>query len=212
VDRKTPKGLLQAQRVGIHGDDFRALRRIRARPYNRAMKEGFLGGVLSTSWPLLQLQKKQPNLKYSEGKLDGRNVHALEYRPKKSDRDLRIKLFFDFDTYHHLRTEYQVRVKGDLSAMRSGSVRHSSLDAPGGAGDLGGKATIMDNTPESIYQLVEKFDNFREIGGITIPYNYSLKYSVEGNGPSFVANWNLRASGKFANNGQISPEFFKAQK
>ncbi len=189
--------------------------------YNSIVKEGFLGGVLSVSWPLLDIAKNQPSFKYSPGTLDGHPVHELEYRPQKSTGNLSIKLYFDEKTFRHIRTEYSVRIKNDLTAMRRSSVPGRVPDdapAPTGAGpqqrSIDGSAgpTVFESAPDSIYLLVEKFDNFSDVGGLTLPFSYTLEYSVEGHGSSFLARWRMKSNGTVTNNGQISPEFFRAQK
>jgi hypothetical protein len=73
------------------------------------MKEGLLGGALSTAWPLLKIQETQPRLKYNKAKLAGRPMHELEYRPKKGLGDFRIVLFFESETFRHVRTEYRLQ-------------------------------------------------------------------------------------------------------
>ncbi len=76
--------------------------------FSDIMKEGLLGGVLSISWPLRNLQEIRPRLKYGKAKLSGRPVHALEYSPKRGLSDLKIVLFFDQENYRHIRTEYKL--------------------------------------------------------------------------------------------------------
>src|SRR5215467_2445411 len=70
------------------------------------LKEGLLGGVLSTAWPLENLNDRKAKLSF-EGrkKIDGKDALELRYRPKKSS-DLDIRLYFDPETFHHLMTIY----------------------------------------------------------------------------------------------------------
>ena len=48
-------------------------------------------------------------MKYGEAKVEGRKLHMIEYRPKNRLGDVKIKLYFDWDTFRHVRTEYNVR-------------------------------------------------------------------------------------------------------
>jgi hypothetical protein len=168
--------------------------------YSQIVKEGFFGGVLSTAWPLLDIAKKNPSLKYSSAKVEGRKLHALEYIPQAKMNDVKVKLFFEFDTFRHVRTEYKLRVRGERS-MQPGSVT------------TGG---IMDTVPDSDYLLAETFDNFREekVGddpakSLMLPHSYALSYSVEGRGSSFLANWTMEAT-QLMHNVKLSPAQFKA--
>src|SRR5206468_9423822 len=46
------------------------------------VKEGFLGGVLSTAWPLLNLDERKAKLNYEGLKtIDGHSLHDVHYRP-----------------------------------------------------------------------------------------------------------------------------------
>ena len=70
------------------------------------IKEGLLGGALSTAWPLLKLDEHRVKLSYDGLKnLDGQQLYAVRYKPKKST-DLTIYLYFDPETYRHVRTVY----------------------------------------------------------------------------------------------------------
>ena len=76
----------------------------------------------------------------------------------------------------------------------------------------------MDPIANSYYLLVEKFDNFKavrfmdpdssEINTLTLPHSYTLEYSVEGHGSTFVGNWNLVPK-EWMQDGPVDPSFFK---
>ena len=70
----------------------------------------------------------------------------------------------------------------------------------------------MESQPDSIYLLVEEFDNFVVVGDLVLPLNYSLEYSLEGHGATFLAKWTVLAD-VFTNNGKdIDQTFFSAHK
>jgi hypothetical protein len=178
--------------------------------HNGIMKEGLLGGVFSEGWPLLNLQKKQVELKYRETTIDGRRLHEIEYRPKQSLRNMKIKLYFDLDTYRHVRTEYRVQVRDDMSAAPGGSgTRTGKFQAPGDG--TGGFDTLRQGLPDSIYVLVEQFDDFQKVGAMTLPHTYTMNYSVEGQGQSFIAKWTMKAV-QWAFNRTYDEKIFVAQK
>ncbi len=78
------------------------------RNYSALMKEGFLGGVLSVAWPLLDLKERNLKLEYKKSKIEGRDLHEITYRAytEKGRMIIEVKLFFDFETFRHVRTEY----------------------------------------------------------------------------------------------------------
>jgi hypothetical protein len=155
--------------------------------FNEIMREGLLGSALSTAWPLLNIGEKHATLTYSKGKLNGRPVHVINYRFEKSS-DVTAKLFFDLENYHYVRTEYVVR--------------HTTLPT----------SNIMSSPPNAIYSLTEKFDDFETVGDLTLPHSYTMEYSAEGQGLSFVAAWTMNAGLEIVNNKQIGLDFFKAEK
>jgi hypothetical protein len=178
--------------------------------HNGIMKEGLLGGVLSRGWPLLNFQEDQAWLKYDDVKIDDRQLHEIEYRPKKSLRDVKIKLYFDWETYRHVRTEYRVRTRDDMSASPGGyGSRTGSFQAAGQ--DLDGFKALSQGLPDSIYVLVEKFDDFKKIGAMILPHSYTIDYSVEGQGHTFIGKWTLTAD-QWLFNRTYDDKIFIAQK
>jgi hypothetical protein len=176
--------------------------------HNGIIKEGLLGGILSGGLPLQNLKEKQVDLKYSETKIDGRRLHEIEYRSKQSLRDLTIKLYFDFETYRHVRTEYRVRVKDDMTAAPGGdSTRTGQFQRS----EPSGFETLRGGLPESIYMLVEKFDDFKKVGAMTLPHSYTLDYSLEGQGHAFIAKWTMNVA-QWAFNRTLDERIFVAQK
>ena len=180
--------------------------------HNGIMKEGLLGGILSTGWPLLKLQEKQVNLAYRETTIDGRRLHEIEYRPKQGLTDMKIKLYFDMETYRHVRTEYRLRVRDDMSAAPGGlGTRTGQYQAPGDSSPASGFDTLQQGVADSIYVLTEKFDDFKKIGAMTLPHSYTIDYSVEGQGHSFIGKWTIKAS-QWAFNRDLDERLFVAQK
>ena len=121
------------------------------------VRDGLLGGVLSTAWPLLDVSGRNAKLKYSGIKKVGdRKAYALTYEAKNSG-GLKTTLFFDAETFQHLRTEYEKR-----------------------------QAQLMPNEPsvtqqqgDSVTKLVEEFADFKEEGGLMLPHQYKITLSVE---------------------------------
>jgi hypothetical protein len=192
--------------------------------YKGVMKEGLLGGVLSLGWPLLDLEKRNASLKYVSAKVDGRELHELDYDPKSGMNEIKVKLFFEPDTFRHVRTEYLLRVQSEQALQAGQTVTQGVPNSANlNNGQRGGPVTrdagILDQIGNSYYLLVEKFDNFKEVkvnnsaGGETksliMPHGYALEYSVEGQGSSFLAHWKI-ALEQWMHNGKLDPSVFKA--
>ncbi len=169
--------------------------------YDGLTKEGLLGGTLSVAWPLLEVEEKQPNLKYDKEKVEGRQLHKLEYDSKAGLDRVKVKIYFDLETFRHVRTEYRLRVRSDMSLQADAFVTEGGETRPAG---------IHDAAEDSIYVLVEKFDYFKEVDGLMLPHSYHIEYSVQGRGNSFIANYSIEAK-EIIHNGKVNSEFFKVQ-
>ena len=173
--------------------------------YNKIMKNGMLGGVLSTAWPLLDIAGKKPrSMKVGKTKVEGIELYELEYRPRDDHGDMKIRMYFDPQTYRHVRTEYKVRTDNDVT----GGV----VSSPFQDGDVRDMA-IADVRGESYYTLTEKFDDFKKVGAMMLPHSYEFDYMIDGNNQSgFIAKWKMNALEIGFNVPNIDEDFFKAEK
>lgn len=130
-------------------------------------REGLIGGTLSSAWPLLDLDSRKPSLKYDGlKKIDGRQVHVVRYEPK-SDSALKTKLYFEAETFRHVRTEYEYR---QVQGM---------VDQPG----------VTQQQGDSITKLVEEFSDFKPEGDLTLPHSYKLQLSIEALNRRVLQDW-----------------------
>ena len=160
--------------------------------YDSIIKRGLMGGVLSANWPLLNIELNRAKMKYKKRKVDGRELHELEYRPQKGMGDVKVKLYFDLDTFHHVKTEYKANIR-QLNDIRPAT------------------STGMDRLEtDTYYVLLEEFGDFREVDGVTLPQNYSLHYSREGRGGTFMARWTINAE-QWSHNTQINEQYYTAR-
>lgn len=178
--------------------------------FNEVAKEGFLGGTLSGSWPLLDIKKSDPDLKCRKTKVEGKELYELEYRPKNMRSDLKIRMYFDPETFRHVRTEYKVRIRDDASVGNTEVVDQLGEQSAIKSASPNARMQIGSSRADSIYELVEKFGDFKKIGGIVVPHRYELDYSAEG-ASTFIGHWILNA-GKWGFNQVFDEKIFQAQK
>lgn len=149
------------------------------------LKEGLLGGALSTAWPLLRLDQSQPKLDYRGlKKIDGRQLHEIGYRPRKGSGDLKVSLFFDPETFRHARTRYSFEIGASIGLRES-----------------------PNQNPESHYSLTEDFDDFRAVDGLTLPHKYRMQFSVESKSGSALYDWTITMN-HVAHNTKIDDALF----
>jgi hypothetical protein len=157
-------------------------------------KQGLIGGSLSSAWPLLDVASKKPKLSYSgTEKINGREAHKLKYNAKGGG-GIQINLFFDGETFQHVRSEYQYEIPARMGPRPGGSVASGTNDP--------------NNQTMSRYKLVEEFSDFKAEGGLTLPHTYKLRLTVDTQS-TVLLEWVMNFS-QFAFNQQIDAGAFNA--
>jgi hypothetical protein len=181
------------------------------------IREGLIGGTLSMAWPLLDLNERKAKLSF-EGmkKVDGQDLYALKYRPRRSS-DLDIFLYFDPQTYRHVETVYSYTA----SEAIPGTPYPALTGQQAAPGSSGGSATPTAGTgsPETAnarqtpnrYRLTEKFSDFKTADGVTLPTRDTIQFSQElQNGSTTLWEWNLTGL-NVSNNAQLDPKNFEVR-
>jgi hypothetical protein len=182
------------------------------------IREGLLGGALSTAWPLLDLNDRKAKLSF-EGtkKIDGKDLYDLRYRPHKNT-DLEIHLYFDPETYHHVETTYSyittASLVGESSAAAAGEVPVTA-GSPGksgnGVGASGSPETAQARLTPNRYKLTEKFSDFKTTDGVTLPTHEDIQFSQElQNGKTTLWDWDLKGL-TVANNMGVDAKNFEVK-
>ena len=136
------------------------------------IREGLLGGVLSTAWPLLNVNDRKAKLSFDGlKKIDGQELYELRYRPRKNS-DLEINLYFDPQTYRHVETTYSYSPSEGLT--------------------IEGETAAARQVPNR-YRLTEKFSDFKTVDGVTLPTHYNIQFSWElQSGRTSLTEWDLK--------------------
>lgn len=153
--------------------------------HSLVFKQGLMGGTLSSAWALLNLSTHDPRLEYKGmKKVDNQMLHELKYFPRRGS-DLQIGLFFNQETFQHVRTEYErlttafTTDRGFLSA-KGREIRH---------------------------KMVEEFSDFKQEGGLTLPHNYKIEFTADTESGAFLAEWEITLT-RFTFNELIDPQSF----
>jgi hypothetical protein len=121
------------------------------------VKEGLLGGELSTGWALQNLDRTHAKLQsLGHKKIDGRELIGIQYISKAST-DLQVKIYFEPDTYRHVMTVYNM----DVSAT------------------MGREITESVYQHDNRYTIEERFSDFKPVDGLTLPTHYRIQYTQE---------------------------------
>jgi len=153
------------------------------------VSQGIISGTLKTSWALLSALEK--GNKISSGgskKIDGKDVYAINFSPKGSS-DLDITMYFDHQTFQHVRTEYKRTASASMGRTIDESARQH----------------------ETRLKFTEDYSDYKEFEGVMVPTKYKLLYSISGqNGTTEIA-WTANFS-EFAINQKLDPGTFAVSK
>ncbi len=154
--------------------------------YDDFVKEGLLGGVLSTAWPLADIEERRPKLDYRGlKKIDGQELLELRYRMRKGGGDFTINLYFDPETYHHIASIYKLRISAPMGRTPQESARQS----------------------ETRLTLEEWFSDFKTTQGVNLPSHWMIRYTVEGSGGTMMSKWDMFFD-RALHNMNIDPRMF----
>src|SRR4029078_7883379 len=113
--------------------------------------------------------------------------YALGYSPKGGG-DITVTMYFDKDTFRHVRTEYK---------------RTSSAA-------IGLRPEQSSGFSESRLKVTEDFTDFKAEKGLMLPHTYKLVYSISGQNGTTEIEWNFKLN-EFAFNQKHEPKTFVSQ-
>ncbi len=148
-------------------------------------KQGVMCGALSSGWALLDLQTRRAELDYvGTRRIDDRVLHEVKYSAR-GNTDLKISLFFEQETFRHVRTEYERVIPAPMGRVEYTNVQER----------------------EGRYKMIEDFSLFKPEGGLTLPHIYSIKLSVDTVNGTFLAEWTIKLT-QFEFNQKIDQSAF----
>lgn len=157
------------------------------------LKAGVFGGAFSTGWLMSNYSSDKGKLSISgTAKIDGRDTIEVDFSPKGGS-DLSIKLFFDTETYHHVRTEYR-RIASAPQGVMSRGMNNRTADNSG-------------RQNETRLTVTEDFGDFKSKVGLILPHSYRLTYLKFGSQGNFESQWSFAMSDVIVNP-KLAPESF----
>jgi hypothetical protein len=145
-------GLPNGKRTPLLGDFLKSQTSI--------LKDGLFTGALSTAWPLLDLKsRKSVRLEYAgTAKIDDRQCYKLKYSSGHTG-DLKTTLYFDAETYRHVRTTYEYTIEPRIGTSPTDTRSSSRIER---------------------YSLTEDFSDFKMAGKLILPMKYLINITNEG--------------------------------
>lgn len=153
--------------------------------HNKILSSGLFAGTISSMWSFSSPSIKKEKLD-SAGtkKIDGRKTYALNYYPNGGSTEFTVKLFFDAETFRHVRTEYSHTIAGRQADF----------------GVLGQQSGVK-------ITLTETFGDFKSTDELTLPHTYQIQYLTDSNSGTYEYNWSFTIQ-KYLFNQNLAADFF----
>lgn len=176
---------------------------------DQIVSEGLIGGALTTSWALLNLDQNKPKLNFDgDKKVNGRPAYQLTYHSRKKD-DLTVHLYFDPETYRHIMTTYTITLASGLAGFSPSISDQAGLTTPSNA--PGADVTQSARQKQTRYTIEERFSDFKTTDGLTLPTKYAIHFTEElQSGATNVFEWALTADEVSSNQG-LDPRNFQVK-
>ncbi|HXH70086.1 MAG TPA: hypothetical protein VNI60_07140 [Pyrinomonadaceae bacterium] len=154
--------------------------------HSRILSEGLFTGGISSKWSLLNPPLKKGKLN-SAGmkKVDGRKTYVLNYYLNGSSNEFTINLFFDAQTFQHVRTEYRHVISPREIIFGSSNAHRSGVEIA----------------------MTEEFGDFKDENGLTLPRSYKIKYLTASDKGTYEYKWGVTIS-QYLFNQKLAPNFF----
>lgn len=151
------------------------------------LRDGLLGGELTTGWLLLREDLWKGRLgSVSTKTVDGQDLYRVEYKARGSG-DLDIELYFDPKTFQHVMTTYRI-------TRSVGMGLHGELSSA--------------QRQQGRYLVEERFSGHESLDGLTLPTHYDLRYTEETeNGFTKSVEWQVVTT-RVMNNIGLDPRNF----
>ncbi len=147
--------------------------------FDAVLKEGLVGGALCPSWALLTLEARQPKLTY-KGLKDG--LYQVSYQMKKGQEEEVITLYFEPQTFRHVKTSYAATVSSPMVAKKNDSSRQV----------------------EAHIEVDETFSDFAAVDGLTLPHRWMIRTNLAASRTQ-IREWSL-AFEQILHNQAIDPK------
>ena len=132
-------------------------------------KEGLLGGTLSSAWPFLGYPDRKLRVEIAgTRKVNNRPAYEVKYAVRGGS-DLTITLFFDVETFQHVRTVYKKALPAQMN--------RAALGTQSGVDRVGEASASQFSTS---FELTEDFSDFKTEGELALPHTYKISFEQVG--------------------------------
>ncbi len=153
--------------------------------HSRILSDNLFGGTMSLRWiNNVAANNKLKLVSAGKKKINDRQAHVIEVLMGTSSDDFKVRIFFDAETFRHVRSEYKrvVPVR-QMTFGRQNQLADASID------------------------LTEEFSDFRDVDGLMLPHYYKATL-VSNSGTQTLSNsWGVRVINYYLNQ-KLADDFF----
>jgi len=148
--------------------------------------EGLFCGSMSLRWldhisDTARIKMKSAKMK----KINGRDTYPIDvFIASGGAANFRVRLYFDRETFHHVRSEYHREVDIGTITFRQQNQSHN--------------ATV---------DVVEEFSEFKDVDGFTLPHVYKVTLTSNSESQNYESSWGIQVSNYYLNQ-KLEPGFF----
>lgn len=153
---------------------------------SRVLTEGLFSGSMSLRWMNHIADSIQARMKTAKRKkINGRDTYPVDvFFAGGSAGNFRIRLYFDSENFHHVRSEYHREVDiGTITFRQQNQLQNAVVD------------------------LTEDFSDFKDVNGFTLPYAYKVTLVSNSASQNYESSWGIRVSDYYLNQ-KLEPDFF----
>lgn len=154
------------------------------------LNKGLFTGSMSLNWSLLEDNQSRNKFKFAgTKKLDGRKAYLIDCFNEGTSEDFKIRLFFDSETFQHIRSEYKEEFAGKEVPFSSRTT--NTLGQDNGY----------------VVHLIESFSEFKTYEDITLPSLMKVHYMGSSTKGTYEYDWTFKVNDvKF--NQTLKDDFF----
>jgi len=107
----------------------------------------------------------------------------------KGENLLKIDLYFEQDSFRHVMSKHELR-----EPLQLGYTYRSDANVE----------------RDTVYTITERFDNFRQVDGLTLPHTYGISINIDSASRTSVVEYIIKGS-NMVHNVPVDPRVFKVQ-
>lgn len=153
--------------------------------HKRVLSDSLFCGSMSLRWVTnVATNTKLKLASAGMKKINDRQAYAIDVLMGASSSEFKVRLFFDAETFHHVRTEYKREVPvRQITFGRQNEITDARVD------------------------LTEEFSDFKDVDGLMLPYDYKATLVSNSGSQTFTNSWGIKVVNYYLNQ-KLSDDFF----